>query len=546
MAGEVQQVLQGLGPSMSSVVAAKLEQTYRLAPAAARARVSQGRLIAPVLRLDLPFPRGASFLYLENQFGTTAFWDSLGLALESSNGAYARAIWALKTRGGLMPVLHFDAAAATSEAAGQLSGKDVRDRLTQAGLLSELDVPGAGACIGFKRTAYNEEPAIRMRARLLAEEVLLQAVHSWAQNLNFGSYGAFAFRHENTPPKVGRFAWDMTAPSYLAPLKIWNQQANTVRPGFLAVDVLMERIDEKAARPYIYKLETLQRMRNMGRVLQFVVADFFTPEAFHELRRRGIVAATTEALFGKDVAEGLNKLLQILSSTAQSAADPAKFLQVMNALSKLEGAQGTLRGCLFEFISAAIARKAMGAQSVVMNRIYREGGRDVAEVDVRADCGTDLYFIECKGLLPGNTLSDEEVKAWLSKRIPVVRRKTLENEEFKNKRLHFELWITGELTDESKQRIATLQAQLRPTTYTVRVRYGAELLTMAQNTGDPMLASSLTQHFIEHPLALAHEDITSPPFNSEQSQAIAVVPDSSLVVAPAMAMAQMPAASSET
>lgn len=500
MAGEVQRVLQSIGPSLSSTVAVELVQMFHLTPGNARARVRQDRLPSTVSRLELPFTRGVSFLYLANQFATSVFWGRLGQALEANDGAYARAIWALQARGGLMPIAHFNAAAATSEADRQLSGETVLERLVVAGLFAQVEVPGIGSCVGFARTANTEEAALQMRARLLAEQVLMDAIHDWARKLYFGSWESFAFRGE-PKAKVSRFWWDMTAPSYLAPMTSWNARDRVLKPGFVVFDVLLGRLNEKEVRPYIYKRKTLQNIKNLGRVLQFVVADTYAPEAMEELRTRGIVPATTESLFGKEVAQALTSLVQILSSTAQSARDPAQFIHVISKLSKLEGAQGTLRGSLFEFIAADIARKTMGASVVRMNSIYRENGREVAEVDVKAEVGPKIHFIECKGLLPHSTLADSEVEAWLTKRIPIVRAKTINNDEFRNRQLHFELWITGQLSEESDQRIATLQAQLRPSTYTITVRKGPELQTMAENSGDDSLANALRQHFIQHPLA---------------------------------------------
>lgn len=500
MAEEVQGVLRSIGPSLSSAVAVELEQMFHLTPGNARARVRLDRLPPEVSRLDLAFPRGASFLYLAGQFATSVFWSRLSQALEGTKGAYARAIWALQARGGLMPIAHFNAAAATSEADRQLSGETVLGRLVEAGLFSQVEVPGIGSCIGFSRTANTDEAVIQMRARLLAEQVLMDAVHTWARKLSFGSWDSFAFRGDPNA-KVNRFWWDITAPSYLAPIRTWNAQDRAPKPGFVVFDILLSRLNANQVRPHIYKLETLQRMKNLGRVMQFVVADSYTSEAIDELRKRGIVPATTESLFGTEVAQALTALVQILNTTAQSMQDPAQFIQIMSKLSKLEGAQGTLRGSLFEFISTDIARKTMGASVVRMNFIYRDNGREVAEVDVRAEVGSKIHFIECKGLLPNSTLADSEVEAWLTKRIPIVRAKTINNDEFRNRKLHFELWITGQLSDESNQRIAALQAQLRPSKYTITVRRGPELQTMAENSGDASLANALRQHFIQHPLA---------------------------------------------
>lgn len=64
---------------------------------------------------------------------------------------------------------------------------------------------------------------------------------------------------------------------------------------------------------------------------------------------------------------------------------------------------------------ADLARDSLGAQKVVMNRIHRKHGKDVAEVDVRAERRKGIFFAECKGLLPGNRVSDSDVADWLDR-----------------------------------------------------------------------------------------------------------------------------------
>lgn len=499
MASEVEQVLRARGPALSSAVADDLQKALGLQRSAARKRVE--RRAEPVRAVDLKFPRGEAFLYLPEHWGSSRFFTALGEALESGNGAFARAIWALRARGGVIPVAQFAAASANADVPGQVGASVVQERLVAAGVLAEVDLPGVGKCVGLVSAVGNDEVLTRLRSRQLAEQVLLRAAKEWARRLAFGSWDKFSIRGEPEPPKVGRFDWDLAAPSYLAPLVTWNPQTKKLKNGFVVFDVVLEVLDEHGVRPMVYKLDTMRAMRNLGRCMQFVVADGYTDGALRELRKRGIAPATAESLFGKDVALALRELISTLNQAAKGAVHPEKFEQLFQSLSKLEGAQGTLRGALFEFICADLARKALGAQQVVMNRLYRKDGRDIAEVDVRADCGADLYFVEAKGLLPGRMLDDQEVKDWLGRRIPHVFRESVGNSDFQGKRFKFELWTTGELSPEAKTMVAARKAELRDTTYDVDVRYGPELKSMATTTRDRSLQKVLAQHFFDHPLA---------------------------------------------
>lgn len=66
-------------------------------------------------------------------------------------------------------------------------------------------------------------------------------------------------------------------------------------------------------------------------------------------------------------------------------------------------------------------------------------------------------FIECKGYIPGYYLPDDEMHGWLTKRIPLVRKQTLENPEHSNLKFVFEMWLTGELTETEKEMLKSAQ-----------------------------------------------------------------------------------------
>lgn len=499
MDSQLQQVLRDVGPCLSSVAAAELCRRFALTATAARQRITRREF--PVRSLDLPFAKGQSFLFMANDFQSQKFFHALTAALERNNGAYARAIQALGARGGIMPLRHLASAAALADTPGQLSAQVLVQRLVSAEVLTELDVPGQGACVGFRSTADLDEPIAQMKARLIAEDVLLAAVKDWARNLALGSYDSFNLRGEEKPPSVARFEWDMTAPSYISGLTTWNAVAGKPNPGFLIADVLLGRgsVDERSVAPFVYKCETLRRT-SKARCMQVLLAEGFTREALLQVRRCGAVPGRIDELFGRDVAKALKELIATLAQTATQAADPEKFDFLFSSLGRFEGAAGRLRGALFEFVAAKLLEQN-GWQEVVVNKLYRENGRDLAEVDVRG-CKEDVVlFVECKGITPGTVLSDEEVKLWLEKRVPAVAAKVRQTGEYNGFQLKFELWTTGELSREAMAMVATRQEQVRPTKYTVGVRFGPDLHQDAmRHKRQPAMAKVLEQHFLASPL----------------------------------------------
>jgi hypothetical protein len=115
-------------------------------------------------------------------------------------------------------------------------------------------------------------------------------------------------------------------------------------------------------------------------------------------------------------------------------------------------------------------------------------------------------------------LPDEEIEAWLTKRIPSVRRQTLDNPEFQNLTLTFELWLTGELSPESQRRIADAQANVDPSRYNIKVVLAHGIEESVKKFPD--LRKVVKQHFLEHPMA-APIDVINPVSKRKISQAAA-------------------------
>ncbi|WP_153132298.1 hypothetical protein [Dechloromonas hortensis] len=509
MADELTDYLLEQGPQMSGDLAAALAKLNGISASAARKRIE--RRSDSIRALDLQFSRGAQFLYVAGQYGSPRFWRKLAEALVKTNGAYARAIWALSARGGVIPLTNFASAAGASSGLRQLSGEAVYGRLVSTGLLQELEIPGLGACIAFaKGETFIDELLPPLRARLIAETVLLQSVQEWAAKLGIGSFHSFKLRSDvpGSVPTVASFEWDLSAPSFLGPLATWSN-TDKPKPGFVVVDVLLtDEVGADDVRPFIYKCVSLRQFRGVGRCLQFFVAHRYSKDALDMIRRAGIVPATPESLFGTDVARALMDLASTLIHAATHAVAPEKFTELFERLGKVEGAAGTLRGALFEFVVADVVRKTTPNVDITMNKIYREGGKDVAEVDVRAIVkDREIRFIECKGLLPGNLLSDKDVDDWLTKRIPLVRKYTLQNAEYHRYKLKFELWLTGKLSPEAEMKILMAQQTIGPQKYTIEVFYADELEKTVRETNDSSLLKVVSQHFLKHPLAFLDDAV---------------------------------------
>jgi hypothetical protein len=498
----VEGLLQRRGPSLSSDLAKALVRKYHLTPAAARKRVS--RRSGNVRQLAyIKFPRNARFVYLVKQFGSSSYWDNLIRALLDTNSAYGLALASLRLRNGIMPVSHFSAACgAPIRQKKHISADTIASRMIQAKLVGEYTVPGIGRCYGLLEgpDRYDEGQDL-IRARLVAEDILLKATKSWSRRLGLVSYGRVATRGDAMrPPQVGTFAWDLSAPSYLAPLLGWV--GKSPKPGFFACDVLLgSDVDEVGLKPFIHKCETLRTLSNVGRCLQVFVADHFSPKAFDLAKRTGVVPATPESLFGKDVAEGLSMLFDVLRDAAALGVSTEQVADLFQRLSQIEGAALNLRGALFEYVVAEIVRQTIGP-NVRIRRIFRAPDGSKAEADVVVEKpNRAVTFIECKGHQPSGLIDDETARQWLVETIPTLYAAARQHSEWRNVDVKFEFWTSGRLSDTARNLILGKKREVRRTRYTLDLYEVDAVRNAARVTRDRALVRTLEENFLDHALS---------------------------------------------
>ncbi|MGS1033515.1 hypothetical protein [Burkholderia glumae] len=493
-------VLQQLGPCVTSDLVAALIKEHKLAPAAARQRVSRSTTIKKLAHLT--FPRGARFVYLQSDYASQRFWEALVQCLRKHTISYGGGVAALLARGGVMPVAHFEIACGAPIAQKRhVSASAVLRRLKDAGLVRTFDVPGIGECVELPhKVAARPFEIAAMRSRLRTEELLLTAVKDWARNLGLVSYNKVAIRdHGDKQPRVGTFSWDLSAPSYLGALLQWD--GGKAKSGFLVCDVLLGvNVSADELQPFVNKCATLRSMPKVGRCLQFFVADGYQPDALALAKQNGIVPATTETLFGIEVASALRNLADILKEVYPDEGTLERVDEVFRRLSHIEGAANNLRGALFEYLVAEIVRLGSPYTNLRLNEILRDPEGKSAEVDVLVyHMNQSVRFIECKGYKPGGTVPDDMVQHWIKDRIPLIRRIAEFDHYWRNCNLEFELWTSGKLSPESK---AMVDAEIRRVRkIKLRVFEGQEVESAVRNTNNAALKKTYGEHFLGHPLA---------------------------------------------
>jgi len=445
-------LLQNEGPCLSSRLAELLVTAQSISPESARKMISRAVRSGDISSIKNVFPKREHFVYCSGSYGSETFWNSLTSELIRSGSAIGLALSALAARGGIVPVEHFGAASGSPLAMKKkLSFRTVYERLISIGLCREITLPGVGDCIALKERDEKRYDHVsrQVKGRLVTEAVFIAALVQWAQNLNLVSYDSVRTRSDGAAEMaaVSNYLFDITAPSYLSPLLTATPSGS--KPGFFACDVLLGSVVTLTqAQPFIAKCKSLRSLSNVGRTLFIFAASKFEKEAFHELKRYGIIPATPENLFGMEVSRSLHELNQFLDFYFDRASgNTEKIDSIMTSLAHIQGASAQLQGALFEYLVAEIVRQEGG--DVEIGRICKAQNGKKAESDVCVKIRhREVRYIECKGYKPYSEVRHEDIRHWIGHQIPVFRDQA--RSDYPDARVIVELWTTGKLSAESR------------------------------------------------------------------------------------------------
>jgi len=495
---KIVRLLQEYGPSLSSDIAAILRKEGK-SPEAARQIVSRYPEEVRVLH-GLPFPKRARFMYLEKQFPTERYWKALITAVDKANPTYSAAIAGVRSRGGCIRLKDFDTVAGSPvKQKGQISGSIVLERLCSVDLLHKAEINGLGECVLLEAKSIDSASLGRLRARLLTENVLLDAIRSWTGKMNMASPRVTRIRDDNPAPQFATCRFDLCGPCYLKPVRRFSDQK--LIPGFIVADVVAgAQLDKASVAAFLRKCELLSHLRKIPQFLPMLIADGFTPEALRECRSAGIITTRPDTLFGQDVARALGDLLQTLSNAAAvAAANPDRIEDLFRRLSAIEGSAGNLRGALFELIVGHMVR-SIESGSIDIGVLVRspKDGR-FAEIDVRLVKERQVLIYECKGYQPSSIVQKEEIEEWLTDRIPVIRSAHHAEDRFSDSSFRFEFWTCGSFHSDAVQMLQKAKADTKK--YQIEWKDGPSVRKYADQIKASGIRKMLDDHYFKHPLA---------------------------------------------
>jgi hypothetical protein len=339
----------------------------------------------------------------------------------------------------------------------------------------------------------------RLLATHLSETVLLNAVITWAQKLGFGSFNQFQIRAGEELPIVSGLAWDMSAPSYMRPIR--KMVDGKLMPAFFVCDVnLNGPLDKGCVAAFIHKHDVASAPRNVAPILPLLIGDVFTQEAYDLAKQKGVMAVTVADLFGDDVRKALQDLINLLSDAGATASvNPEHLATVLNKLSKIEGAANNLRGTLFEFVAGSLLKDVEAEGFLEIGKKHREqktGKQFEIDILLNQEAKNRAVIIECKSKIPGALVSLEEVEHWYDNRVPLIYQ-TLENSyRLEGREFVFELWSNGGLHSDAS---TWLEAQKpKSKEYKVGWKDGPALKTYSNKATSSAIRQALKDHYFLH------------------------------------------------
>ena len=489
----IRELLEHFGPTTSAKLLRKME-SEGVAPAAARKRLQ--RLDASIRRLQgYGLPQNQQLLYLEDQWLSPDFTSVMVEAWREGRSAHGNALAVLPEDGSALPLsLMHTRSGLPMRMKGQVDFERVLEQLRKLELIRTAEVPELGKLCAFagRDPSRNAQPIHRTRAVLLAEDILLGGLKDWLRKMAFASYNAIRIRRDEPRPEFSRWPFDLVGPSYVRPLAMVREGA--LKNGFIVADVWLEKVLNAAdIAGFMRKTSMARSMRGHLPFIGFLVADEFTPEAWHIGRNAGLIFSTPELLFGEEVQAALKDLVHVLTNLGKALTSrPELASELFNRLARIEGAAANLRGPLFELIVAQATAEDGGFFDLNKEIVANDGQR--AEIDVLRRSRTRVRACECRGHGPRHVTTLDEIMKWRTQRVPRMRDWLLSQHDTRNSEMTFEYWTSAVFEPEA---VAYINDESQKTTkYKLGMFDGEATVAELDKRGLGSLVRTMREHYL--------------------------------------------------
>lgn len=482
MSKRIINILNKEGPMVSGVLKEKLVKTFEMKDSAARKAISRANF--PVNKLNnISFNNNQKFIYLKDQYNSDLYFKNLLNSIREHAKAYYYFINSVKYHNGFIDKRQLPAY--TSSTIKKLKGHRSAESIFND--LCKLDI-----IINYKDNVYklnsiiyDEENYSRFKAVEMGKKFVMSDFEDWAKKINLISYNDAKLL--NNTPEFYKFQWSFTAPSYVNGLREKN------KPGFIVADILISKpVDISDIDYFISKINILKQSKGISSFIPFLITEGLKETAFKKIKSEGVVLGLLDKLFGDKYIETLKSLINVMeNASAIISQNPDKYFELMDKLSEIEGKSINLRGDLFEL--AVGYYYSNFAQYIEINKCIRNkrsGKRK--EIDVFVIYSpSEIKIIECKGY--NYPLDYDYVEKWITDNVPTIRKWILDQDEYQNKNLTFEIWSTGGFEKSAEQLLEKRSKNTKK--YKIKYLTGENIFEKAKEGKVKKFKNILNKHY---------------------------------------------------
>lgn len=452
LSAEVVTALSKLGPSLSSILAKKLEEDLGITAALARKRIERAKAQDYIAAIEgLSLKHKEQFLYVpgQQQDGST-FLKALIFALEGSK--YNLPLLGISARGGIVPQHIYPSVSGlpvSSDITGKTSAAEAMEQLFEWNLLERKRTP-AGVCIRLTEMLKLKQPsARRIIGRIMAENILLIALADWFRLQGMVSHDSISVRDEEEAPQFAYYQWDFVAPSYLSPLRSYKE--TKLLPGFLVADVILgRRLSLEDVQYFVSKCSAIRSRTNNRSFLPFLIADWFEKDALMLGRKHGLIFTTPKNLFGIPFRDALDSMEQIIEHKDGADERLDKVLRLFNSIGHLQATFKAMKKTCLTLVAGQILQSIYDGV-VDYSRVYssREQQHELDLLLSNSDSNT-LVVAQCKSI--ESAASDLELEEWINDTVPKVHSILSRRSSFSEIK-NFEYYFVTDADAQEKERL---------------------------------------------------------------------------------------------
>lgn len=398
------------GPSLSSDLVSWLAAYAKISKENAQKRLS--RLVADqsISRLEhIRFKNNVGFIYLPDDFNSERFWRKLLSVLKAERSPIYSFIVTTISLGGIVTLQEMRMLSAhPDKLAGKASFSTFFTSVIETQIVNQIDARQGIYQINsniYRNTDFNV-----FLSRQILTEFFLKGITEWFK-INGLLYTRSIATITEGDKYFSHYKFSVFGLSYVLGSNLGARDA------FVVVDYLP---NERQLNPeeVDYFISKIESCRNSNKAIKFVpilVASYFTPSAFSELRAKNVLATTIKNLLGDKVAELLEELRGNLSSmVAEIKTDGTAFLEMVRKVNKTFGMTDNLRGKLFEYFIATVLYYDRHLEFEVGKLITDPKTFEKAELDIVMTNGTRaIHIVECKAYT--SNIDDQDMEKFFVK-----------------------------------------------------------------------------------------------------------------------------------